>query len=60
VRLGVKADALHVGGINVFGHTFGNYAQDVVLRLEYVPGQPVNSASANGAAVHADALAETQ
>lgn len=53
VRLGVKADALHVGGINLFGHTFGNYAQDIVLRLEYAPGQRTN-----GVAAHADALAQ--
>jgi predicted transcriptional regulator len=39
VRLGVKADALHVGGINLFGCTFGNYPQDLALRLEYAPGQ---------------------
>jgi len=41
VRVGVKPDAVHVGGINLFGHTFGNYAQDMVLRLEYVPSQRV-------------------
>lgn len=39
VRLGVKADALHVGGINLFGRSFGNYPQDIVLRLEYMPGR---------------------
>lgn len=39
VRLGVKPDALHVGGLNIFGHSFGNYPQDIVLRLEYTPGQ---------------------
>jgi len=39
VRLGVKPDALHVGGLNLFGRTFGNYPQDLTLRLEYVPGQ---------------------
>lgn len=39
VRLGIKPDALHVGGLNMFGHSFGNYPQDVVLRLEYVPGK---------------------
>ncbi|MBF6612420.1 MAG: ArsR family transcriptional regulator [Chloroflexi bacterium] len=38
VRLGVKADALHVGGMNLFGKSFGNYPQDLVLRLEYTPG----------------------
>jgi predicted transcriptional regulator len=39
VRLGVKPDALHVGGLNLFGHSFGNYPQDLTLRLEYLPGQ---------------------
>jgi hypothetical protein len=39
VRVGVKADALHVGGINLFGSSFGNYPQDLTLRLEYAPGQ---------------------
>lgn len=38
VRLGVKADALHVGGLNLFGSSFGNYPQDLALRLEYLPG----------------------
>ncbi len=35
VRVGVKGDALHVGGINLFGRTFGNYPQDLLLRMEY-------------------------
>jgi predicted transcriptional regulator len=39
VRLGVKDDALHVGGINLFGQSFGNYPQDLLLRLEYLPGK---------------------
>lgn len=39
MRLGVKPDALHVGGLNLFGRTFGNYPQDLVLRLEYIPGR---------------------
>ena len=39
VRLGVKEDALHVGGINLFGRGFGNYPQDLMLRLEYRPGR---------------------
>ena len=33
VRIGVKDDAEHAGGFNLFGRTFGNYAQDLVLRL---------------------------
>ncbi|HEY0733757.1 MAG TPA: helix-turn-helix domain-containing protein [Herpetosiphonaceae bacterium] len=39
VRLGVKHDALHAGGINIFGQSFGNYPQDLLLRLEYLPGR---------------------
>jgi predicted transcriptional regulator len=35
VRIGVKPDARHVGGINIFGRQFGNYPQDVVLRFRY-------------------------
>jgi predicted transcriptional regulator len=38
VRIGVKPYALHVWGINLFGRTFGNYPQDITLRLEYTPG----------------------
>ncbi len=36
LRLGVKRDAMHRGGFNLFGKGFGNYAQDLVLRLHYV------------------------
>ena len=39
VRLGVKPDAVHVGGLNLFGRSFGNYPQDLALRLEYLPGR---------------------
>ena len=28
-----KEDARHPGGINIFGRGFGNYDQDIVLRL---------------------------
>lgn len=35
IRIGVKPDARHVGGINLFGRKFGNYEQDIVLRVEY-------------------------
>ncbi|MDR1287498.1 MAG: helix-turn-helix domain-containing protein [Treponema sp.] len=33
VRIGVKDSARHVGGINIFGKGFGNYDQDILLRL---------------------------
>jgi len=35
VRIGVKEEARHVGGLNIFGRKFGNYAQDIRLRLRY-------------------------
>ena len=35
VRIGVEADATHVGGLKLFGRKFGNYAQDIRLRLRY-------------------------
>ena len=35
VRIGVKPDAAHVGGINLFGRKFGNYPQDLILRIGY-------------------------
>lgn len=37
VRIGVKRDAVHVGGLNLFGSGFGNYPQDLVLRIEFEP-----------------------
>ncbi len=33
LRIEVKPDARHPGGVNVFGRGFGNYDQDIVLRL---------------------------
>jgi predicted transcriptional regulator len=36
VRIGVREDARHVGGLNLFGRGFGNYPQDLVVRLKYV------------------------
>lgn len=36
IRIGVKPDAAHPGGFNLFGKGFGNYAQDLVMRLHYL------------------------
>lgn len=35
VRIGVKEDALHVGGVNLFGSEFGNYPQALVMTLRH-------------------------
>jgi predicted transcriptional regulator len=39
VRIGVKADAPNVNGINLFGRKFGNYPEDIVLRIAYERGR---------------------
>jgi predicted transcriptional regulator len=33
VKIGIKDDAHNIGGLNIFGRGFGNYDQDIVLRL---------------------------
>jgi predicted transcriptional regulator len=40
VRIGIKDNAAHVGGINLFGNKFGNYPQGIVLRQHFkrLPG----------------------
>ncbi len=35
VRIGVKPDAMNVGGLNLFGEHFGNYPQPIVLRVDF-------------------------
>jgi predicted transcriptional regulator len=35
VRIGVKPDSTHVGGLNLFGEQFGNYPQAIVMTLRY-------------------------
>ena len=35
VRLGIKPDALNVGGLNIFGEKFGNYPQPIVLKVDF-------------------------
>jgi len=40
VRIGIKPDARNVRGLNLFGKKFGNYPEDIVLRVLYdLPGQ---------------------
>lgn len=33
LKIGFKENAIHMGGINIFGRHFGNYAQDIVLTI---------------------------
>ena len=34
LRIAVKDDAKHPGGVNIFGRGFGNYDQDIIMRLQ--------------------------
>ncbi len=36
LRIGVKSDTPNVGGLNLFGKQFGNYPQDIVMRMGYL------------------------
>jgi predicted transcriptional regulator len=36
-RLGVDDDAAHVGGLTIFGKSFGNYGQNIKVNLHYAP-----------------------
>ncbi|GAA3409155.1 ArsR/SmtB family transcription factor [Paenibacillus hodogayensis] len=35
LRIGVKPDAVNVGGLNLFGSRFGNYEQDLLVRFDF-------------------------
>ncbi|MGO4107593.1 ArsR/SmtB family transcription factor [Paenibacillus sp. YAF4_2] len=34
-RIGLKQDAKHHGGMNLFGKSFGDYAQGIIMRMQY-------------------------
>ncbi|MDD2972656.1 MAG: winged helix-turn-helix transcriptional regulator [Lachnospiraceae bacterium] len=40
-KIGVPDDAAHIGGLTIFGKTFGNYNQDINVRINYSPIQTV-------------------
>lgn len=35
VKLEIKSDAKNIGGVNIFGRSFGNYPQDIVMVVRY-------------------------
>ncbi|WP_123039579.1 ArsR/SmtB family transcription factor [Cohnella candidum] len=35
LRIGVKPDAVHQGGVNLFGRQFGDYEQDIMMKVHY-------------------------
>lgn len=36
-RMGLEEDATHVGGLTIFGKSFGNYGQDIKVSINYAP-----------------------
>jgi predicted transcriptional regulator len=48
VRIGVKPDAEHQGGFNLFGRGFGNYEQDLLLTFHFVGRNRSNGHAATG------------
>ena len=36
-RLAVPDDAAHIGGLTIYGKNFGNYNQDINVRINYSP-----------------------
>jgi predicted transcriptional regulator len=40
LRFSVDYKSAHVGGLTIFGKTFGNYAQDIQVSLSYLEGSP--------------------
>lgn len=37
LKMAVEDDAEHIGGLTVFGKSFGNYNQDIAVRINYSP-----------------------
>lgn len=35
VRIGIKKDAKHIGGVNLFGDCFGDYAQNIKMKVVF-------------------------
>lgn len=35
IRFGIKEDAKHKGGMNIFGDSFGDYAQNILMKIHY-------------------------
>ena len=45
LRFSVDYKAAHVGGLTIFGKTFGNYAQDIQVTLGYAASSATNQES---------------
>lgn len=55
VRIGVKPDSRNQGGFTIFGKGFGNYEQDLIMRLRFIAGPEEHQAHAERIAIDAAA-----
>lgn len=39
LRIGIKPDAVHQGGLNLFGRQFGDYEQNIMMQIKYTMDQ---------------------
>lgn len=39
LRIGVSPDSVHQGGVNLFGRGFGDYAQEILMKLSFTRGE---------------------
>jgi len=37
LRIGVHPDSVHQGGVNLFGRGFGDYAQEIQMKISFIP-----------------------
>ncbi|WP_419093815.1 hypothetical protein [[Clostridium] scindens] len=42
LRFAVDEDSEHVGGLTIFGKSFGNYNQDINVKIAYSPMEDGN------------------
>jgi len=35
LKIGIKSDAVNIGGINLFGKQFGDHEQEIIMRIIY-------------------------
>jgi len=48
MRIGIDSTADHPGGVNIFGKGFGNYDQDIIMRLHVIDGRARNNRPSGG------------
>ncbi|MNC34775.1 hypothetical protein D3C75_832290 [compost metagenome] len=36
LRIGVNPESIHQGGVNLFGRSFGDHAQEIMMKLSFI------------------------